>query len=164
MYTTLWHVTEYICIVLGTNEFVSLFSPTASTDSPGLCAFILTFISYLLIVATFPFSLCMCIKVRVSALCRGETVVVTEGLLEGAGGGSGPFSTLAHSFTPFHTHPHSYCTPTNQPTDQSAVLHTLVCVLAHRSLCRWCFTSPSEHWMSSCQYYRFICHCGISRC
>ncbi|XP_066978431.1 band 7 protein AGAP004871-like isoform X1 [Macrobrachium rosenbergii] len=34
-----------------------------STDSPGLCAFILTFISYLLIVATFPFSLCLCIKV-----------------------------------------------------------------------------------------------------
>ncbi|XP_071523368.1 band 7 protein AGAP004871-like isoform X10 [Panulirus ornatus] len=35
----------------------------ASTDSPGLCAFILTIISYLLIVATFPFSLCLCIKV-----------------------------------------------------------------------------------------------------
>ncbi|XP_045125555.1 band 7 protein AGAP004871-like isoform X8 [Portunus trituberculatus] len=35
----------------------------ASTDSPGLCAFILTLISYLLIVATFPFSLCLCIKV-----------------------------------------------------------------------------------------------------
>ncbi|XP_063871774.1 band 7 protein AGAP004871-like isoform X3 [Scylla paramamosain] len=34
-----------------------------STDSPGLCAFILTLISYLLIVATFPFSLCLCIKV-----------------------------------------------------------------------------------------------------
>ncbi|KAK7069011.1 Mechanosensory protein 2, partial [Halocaridina rubra] len=34
-----------------------------STDSPGLCAFILTFISYLLIIATFPFSLCLCIKV-----------------------------------------------------------------------------------------------------
>ncbi|KAK8727314.1 hypothetical protein OTU49_009811, partial [Cherax quadricarinatus] len=34
-----------------------------STDSPGLCAFILTIISYLLIVATFPFSLCLCIKV-----------------------------------------------------------------------------------------------------
>ncbi|XP_064107111.1 band 7 protein AGAP004871-like isoform X1 [Macrobrachium nipponense] len=34
-----------------------------STDSPGLCAFILTFISYLLIAATFPFSLCLCIKV-----------------------------------------------------------------------------------------------------
>ncbi|XP_064107114.1 band 7 protein AGAP004871-like isoform X4 [Macrobrachium nipponense] len=35
----------------------------SSTDSPGLCAFILTFISYLLIAATFPFSLCLCIKV-----------------------------------------------------------------------------------------------------
>ncbi|XP_042207894.1 band 7 protein AGAP004871-like isoform X1 [Homarus americanus] len=38
-------------------------SYSTSTDSPGLCAFILTFISYLLIVATFPFSLCLCIKV-----------------------------------------------------------------------------------------------------
>ena len=36
----------------------------ASTDSPGLCAFILTIISYLLIIATFPFSLCLCVKVR----------------------------------------------------------------------------------------------------
>ncbi|XP_063592674.1 band 7 protein AGAP004871 isoform X7 [Penaeus vannamei] len=35
----------------------------ASTDSPGLCAFILTIISYLLIIATFPFSLCLCVKV-----------------------------------------------------------------------------------------------------
>ncbi|KAL7644853.1 UNVERIFIED_CONTAM: hypothetical protein RMT77_004670 [Armadillidium vulgare] len=35
----------------------------ASTDSPGLCAVILTLISYLLIIATFPFSLCLCIKV-----------------------------------------------------------------------------------------------------
>ncbi|XP_069976883.1 band 7 protein AGAP004871 isoform X11 [Penaeus vannamei] len=34
-----------------------------STDSPGLCAFILTIISYLLIIATFPFSLCLCVKV-----------------------------------------------------------------------------------------------------
>ncbi|XP_069957412.1 band 7 protein AGAP004871 isoform X1 [Cherax quadricarinatus] len=38
-------------------------SYSTSTDSPGLCAFILTIISYLLIVATFPFSLCLCIKV-----------------------------------------------------------------------------------------------------
>ncbi|XP_050740581.1 band 7 protein AGAP004871-like isoform X5 [Eriocheir sinensis] len=38
-------------------------SKQTSTDSPGVCAFILTFISYLLIVATFPFSLCLCIKV-----------------------------------------------------------------------------------------------------
>ncbi|XP_069976882.1 band 7 protein AGAP004871 isoform X10 [Penaeus vannamei] len=35
----------------------------SSTDSPGLCAFILTIISYLLIIATFPFSLCLCVKV-----------------------------------------------------------------------------------------------------
>ncbi|XP_047737231.1 band 7 protein AGAP004871 [Hyalella azteca] len=35
----------------------------SSTDSPGLCAIILTFISYLFIIATFPFSLCLCIKV-----------------------------------------------------------------------------------------------------
>lgn len=35
----------------------------ASTDSPGLCAFILTIISYLLVIATFPFSLCLCVKV-----------------------------------------------------------------------------------------------------
>lgn len=34
-----------------------------STDSPGLCAFILTIISYLLVIATFPFSLCLCVKV-----------------------------------------------------------------------------------------------------
>ncbi|XP_045125554.1 band 7 protein AGAP004871-like isoform X7 [Portunus trituberculatus] len=40
-----------------------LRAAAASTDSPGLCAFILTLISYLLIVATFPFSLCLCIKV-----------------------------------------------------------------------------------------------------
>ncbi|XP_042871798.1 band 7 protein AGAP004871-like isoform X3 [Penaeus japonicus] len=38
-------------------------SYTPSTDSPGLCAFILTIISYLLIIATFPFSLCLCVKV-----------------------------------------------------------------------------------------------------
>jgi len=35
----------------------------ASADSPGLCAIILTMISYLFIIATFPFSLCLCIKV-----------------------------------------------------------------------------------------------------
>ncbi|KAK8752743.1 hypothetical protein OTU49_007412 [Cherax quadricarinatus] len=32
-------------------------------EGPGCCAIILTIVSYLLIVATFPFSLCMCIKV-----------------------------------------------------------------------------------------------------
>ncbi|XP_064119701.1 band 7 protein AGAP004871-like isoform X4 [Macrobrachium nipponense] len=32
-------------------------------EGPGCCAIILTIVSYLLIIATFPFSLCMCIKV-----------------------------------------------------------------------------------------------------
>ncbi|KAK8752740.1 hypothetical protein OTU49_007412 [Cherax quadricarinatus] len=35
----------------------------ANPEGPGCCAIILTIVSYLLIVATFPFSLCMCIKV-----------------------------------------------------------------------------------------------------
>ncbi|XP_069994015.1 band 7 protein AGAP004871 isoform X6 [Penaeus vannamei] len=36
---------------------------TANPEGPGCCAIVLTIISYLLIIATFPFSLCMCIKV-----------------------------------------------------------------------------------------------------
>ncbi|XP_069994025.1 band 7 protein AGAP004871 isoform X14 [Penaeus vannamei] len=35
----------------------------ANPEGPGCCAIVLTIISYLLIIATFPFSLCMCIKV-----------------------------------------------------------------------------------------------------
>ncbi|XP_069177264.1 mechanosensory protein 2 isoform X4 [Procambarus clarkii] len=35
----------------------------ANPEGPGCCAIILTIVSYLLILATFPFSLCMCIKV-----------------------------------------------------------------------------------------------------
>ncbi|XP_066977746.1 band 7 protein AGAP004871-like isoform X4 [Macrobrachium rosenbergii] len=35
----------------------------SNPEGPGCCAIILTIVSYLLIIATFPFSLCMCIKV-----------------------------------------------------------------------------------------------------
>lgn len=35
----------------------------SNTEGPGICAIILTFMSYLLIVVTMPFSLCLCIKV-----------------------------------------------------------------------------------------------------
>uniref|UniRef100_A0A6A7G392 Mechanosensory protein 2-like n=1 Tax=Hirondellea gigas TaxID=1518452 RepID=A0A6A7G392_9CRUS len=35
----------------------------ANAEGPGLCAIILTFISYILIMATMPFSFCFCIKV-----------------------------------------------------------------------------------------------------
>ncbi|XP_069994010.1 band 7 protein AGAP004871 isoform X1 [Penaeus vannamei] len=35
----------------------------SNPEGPGCCAIVLTIISYLLIIATFPFSLCMCIKV-----------------------------------------------------------------------------------------------------
>ncbi|KAA0198490.1 hypothetical protein HAZT_HAZT011566 [Hyalella azteca] len=45
---------------------------------PGLCAIILTFISYLFIIATFPFSLCLCIKVTFAHVW---CCVVTCGLL-----------------------------------------------------------------------------------
>jgi len=36
----------------------------ATPDSPDCCSFILTLLSYLLIMVTLPISLCMCIKVR----------------------------------------------------------------------------------------------------
>ncbi|XP_045125852.1 band 7 protein AGAP004871-like isoform X4 [Portunus trituberculatus] len=39
------------------------YNATANPEGPGCCAIILTIVSYLLIIATFPFSLCMCIKV-----------------------------------------------------------------------------------------------------
>ncbi|XP_071523196.1 mechanosensory protein 2-like isoform X10 [Panulirus ornatus] len=39
------------------------FGKIANPEGPGCCAIILTIVSYLLIIATFPFSLCMCIKV-----------------------------------------------------------------------------------------------------
>ena len=40
-----------------------IFFIAAAPDSPDCCAFILTFLSYLLIMVTLPVSLCMCIKV-----------------------------------------------------------------------------------------------------
>ncbi|XP_071523187.1 band 7 protein AGAP004871-like isoform X1 [Panulirus ornatus] len=39
------------------------YDAQANPEGPGCCAIILTIVSYLLIIATFPFSLCMCIKV-----------------------------------------------------------------------------------------------------
>ncbi|XP_045125858.1 band 7 protein AGAP004871-like isoform X10 [Portunus trituberculatus] len=44
---------------------IKVFTPffRANPEGPGCCAIILTIVSYLLIIATFPFSLCMCIKV-----------------------------------------------------------------------------------------------------
>uniref|UniRef100_A0A0P4W6L2 Band 7 domain-containing protein n=1 Tax=Scylla olivacea TaxID=85551 RepID=A0A0P4W6L2_SCYOL len=48
----------------GTSKFdVSFDYSNANPEGPGCCAIILTIVSYLLIIATFPFSLCMCIKV-----------------------------------------------------------------------------------------------------
>ncbi len=46
--------------------FLSLFyfSFPADPEGPGCCALLLALVSILLIVATLPFSLCMCIKVR----------------------------------------------------------------------------------------------------
>ncbi|XP_045125855.1 band 7 protein AGAP004871-like isoform X7 [Portunus trituberculatus] len=49
----------------GTSKFGVTFpwQEESNPEGPGCCAIILTIVSYLLIIATFPFSLCMCIKV-----------------------------------------------------------------------------------------------------
>ena len=41
--------------------FLSLF--LADPEGPGCCALLLAMVSIILIIATLPFSLCMCIKV-----------------------------------------------------------------------------------------------------
>ncbi|XP_042871014.1 mechanosensory protein 2-like isoform X2 [Penaeus japonicus] len=48
---------------MGPSSVVSTIGKIANPEGPGCCAIVLTIISYLLIIATFPFSLCMCIKV-----------------------------------------------------------------------------------------------------
>ena len=45
------------------HDQINTFS-VATPDSPDCCSFILTLLSYLLIMVTLPISLCMCIKVR----------------------------------------------------------------------------------------------------
>jgi hypothetical protein len=41
-----------------------LFLISADPEGPGCCALLLALVSILLIIATLPFSLCMCIKVN----------------------------------------------------------------------------------------------------
>ncbi|XP_047482291.1 band 7 protein AGAP004871-like isoform X6 [Penaeus chinensis] len=48
---------------MGPSSVISTIGKIANPEGPGCCAIVLTIISYLLIIATFPFSLCMCIKV-----------------------------------------------------------------------------------------------------
>ncbi len=55
---------------------LSYLSFPADPEGPGCCALLLALVSILLIVATLPFSLCMCIKVRkeVGGFCVWEIV------------------------------------------------------------------------------------------
>ncbi len=48
-------------------RFCSL-SLSADPEGPGCCALLLALVSILLIIATLPFSLCMCIKVGTNSL------------------------------------------------------------------------------------------------
>ena len=48
---------------LQTNLFFKIFSADGSDDGVGICGFLLTGISWLLVLVTLPFSLCVCFKV-----------------------------------------------------------------------------------------------------
>ena len=56
------HVTICLCLCFQCID-VGLVSLTADPGGPGICAFILTLFSFLLILATFPLSLCFSVKV-----------------------------------------------------------------------------------------------------
>ena len=53
------------------------FSLTADPGGPGICAFILTLFSFLLILATFPLSLCFSVKVseKIDALAVNLIII-----------------------------------------------------------------------------------------
>ena len=60
------------------NENELIFpSFTADPEGPGCCALLLALVSILLIIATLPFSLCMCIKV--SAIVKTERKLILVG-------------------------------------------------------------------------------------
>jgi len=64
----LWHLVRETCYCRVIRNLISpiLLYLTADPGGPGICAFILTLFSFLLILATFPLSLCFSVKVRYS--------------------------------------------------------------------------------------------------
>ena len=55
-----------------------MFSADGSDDGVGICGFILTGISWLLVLVTLPFSLCVCFKVSIMFLVRNVVISVNR--------------------------------------------------------------------------------------